>query len=39
MGKFIRFPATDLAGIVGFAVTVIAVIAVAKRIPMVKTLV
>ncbi len=39
MDKYFKLPATDLAGVLGFAFTVIAVIAVAKRIPVVKNLI
>lgn len=37
--KYVRFPASDLAGIVGFALMTIAVIVVAKKLPFVKGLV
>lgn len=39
MNQFVRLPSTDLPGILGFALMTIAVIAVAKRLPFVKTLV
>lgn len=39
MDKYVRLPASDLAGVVGFALMTIAVIVVAKKLPFVKSLV
>ena len=39
MGKYFKLPATDLAGVLGFAAMVIVVLAVAKRTPVVKNLI
>lgn len=39
MDKYVEFPATSLPKILGLAVTVIAILVVAKRVPFVKTLV
>lgn len=36
MGKFLRFPATDLPGIAGFVLMVVVSIAIAKRLPIIK---
>lgn len=39
MDKYVRFPASDLAGVVGFIIMTVAAIAIAKRLPVLKTLV
>jgi len=36
LSKFIRFPASDIPGIIGFVLMVVVSIAVAKRLPIIK---
>lgn len=35
MDKYVKWPASDLASFVGLAITVIAIVVVAKRLPVV----
>ena len=37
MEKFVRFPVTDVPGFVGFALLVVASIAIVKRVPVIKS--
>lgn len=39
MNNFVRLPATDLPGVVGFVLMTVISIAIAKRVPVVKNLV